>query len=127
MKKNEFLNALTPQEEDVMQAYWQIGEGEISDAIKEMINDELPYTTIASTVYKLEEKQYLKRVGKKRGHIFAPIISEHDYANRTLKYVVSNFFTNSYKDMVAFFAKEQKLTKKEIEEILQMIEEDNSK
>lgn len=127
MEKNNFLNALTPQEEDIMRAYWIIGKGEISDAIKEMKHNDLPYTTIASTVYKLEDKKYLKRVGKKRGYVFAPNVSERDYANRTLKYVVSNFFTGSYKDLVSYFAEEQKLTREEIKEILEMIDNDSTK
>lgn len=122
MERKYFLNALTPSEEDVMRAFWAIGKGEINDAIKLMTNGDLPYTTIASTVYKLEKKNYLKRVGKKRGHIFAPVISEQDYARRTVKYVVSNFFTGSYKNLVHFFTEEQDLSKAEIEEILDIIE-----
>lgn len=122
MEEKYFLDALSPLEEDVMRAFWKIGEGEINDAIKLMTNDRLPYTTIASTVNRLDTKKYLKRVGKKRGHVYQPIVSEEDYARKTVKYVVSNYFTGSFKNLVAFFTKEEELTKDEIKEILDMIQ-----
>lgn len=124
MNNKEFLNGLTPMEEDFMRALWSIGEGEISDAIKLMEHADTPYTTIASVVGKLEEKGYVQKVGKKRGHIYAPLVSQEEYYGKTLKYVVSNFFTGSYKNMVQYFARNEKVSREEIEDILRMIEEE---
>lgn len=123
-KNKSFLDGLTPQEEDFMRALWSIGEGEIKDAIEKMEGKDTPYTTIASTVAKLETKGYIKRIGKNRGFVYAPIITEEDYYNHTLKYVVSNFFTGSYKNLIQYFAEEEKLSKAEIREILDLIEEE---
>lgn len=36
--------------------------------------------------------------------------------------VVRNYFENSYKEMVTFFAKEQKISAKDLEEIIKLIE-----
>ena len=36
--------------------------------------------------------------------------------------VVNNYFENSYKEMVSFFAKEQKISTDELKEIIDMIE-----
>lgn len=124
MDKSNFLDGLSPLEEDFMRALWKIGEGEISDAIPLMQQSNLPYTTIASVVNKLESKGFVRRIGKRRGHIYSPIVSQSDYYNKTLAYVVSNFFTGSYKRLVQYFAEEEKLSKAEIEEILQMIEKE---
>lgn len=124
MDKSNFLDGLSPLEEDFMRALWKIGEGEISDAIPLMQQSNLPYTTIASVVNKLESKGFVRRIGKRRGHIYSPIVSQADYYNKTLAYVVSNFFTGSYKRLVQYFAEEEKLSKAEIEEILHMIEKE---
>jgi predicted transcriptional regulator len=35
---------------------------------------------------------------------------------------VHNYFANSYKEMVSFFAKEQKLTTEDLKEIIDLIE-----
>ncbi len=126
MKKKQniesFLNGLSPLEEDFMRALWGIECGEISDVIPHMVHSEAPYTTIASTVQKLEKKEYIRRIGKKRGFVYQPAISENTYCANTLKYVVSNFFTGSYKGLIQNFAEEGKISAKELEEILQIIE-----
>ena len=36
--------------------------------------------------------------------------------------VVSNYFENSYKELVSFFAKEQKLSADDLKEVINMIE-----
>lgn len=36
--------------------------------------------------------------------------------------VVENYFENSYKEMVSFFAKDQKLSEKDLEDIIRMIQ-----
>lgn len=121
-KQAPLLNALTPQEEDVMRAYWEIGEGEISDIIPHMFQKEMPYTTVASIVSKLEGKGYLEKCGRRRGFVYRALVSDKDYSEKTLKYVVSNFFTGSYKDMVQYFARKQKISSDDLKEILEMIE-----
>jgi predicted transcriptional regulator len=39
--------------------------------------------------------------------------------------VVRNYFANSYKEMVSFFAKEQKLSTDDLKEIINLIEKQN--
>jgi predicted transcriptional regulator len=43
-----------------------------------------------------------------------------------MKDIVKEYFDNSYPRMLAFFAKEQKLSEAELKEILNMIKTDNS-
>ena len=124
MSEPNFLNGLSPLEEDFMRALWSIGEGEISDAIPLMEHSETPYTTVASVVSKLENKGYVTRTGKRRGHIYAPLVSREEYTDKTIKYIVSNFFKGSYKSLVQHFAQEEKVSKEEISEILKLIEEE---
>jgi predicted transcriptional regulator len=39
---------------------------------------------------------------------------------------VGDYFKNSYKEMVSFFVKEEKLSQKELEEIMEMIKNNKS-
>lgn len=121
MKEKKEIAPLTPQEEAIMKALWQISRGEISDIMKLMPESDQPYTTIASMVGKLEENGFVKRTGKRRGFVYAPVVSEQEYYNHSLSKIVSDFFTGSYKDLVRHFAREEKLTKSDLEEILRMI------
>ena len=44
--------------------------------------------------------------------------------DKTIKYIVANFFKGSYKSLVQHFAQEEKVSKEEISEILKLIEEE---
>jgi predicted transcriptional regulator len=57
-------------------------------------------------------------------HCFFPVISREEYQHFALKDVVSQYFDNSYPRMLAFFAKEQNLTEKELDEIVNIIKKD---
>lgn len=119
-----FLDALSPIEEDFMRALWNMESGvEIRDVLLQMEHSDTPYTTIASVAQKLEGKGYIKKVGKKRGFLYAADVTQSEYYNHTLRYVVSNFFRGSYKNLVQYFAAEQKVSKEEIEDVLRLIEE----
>lgn len=81
-----------------------------------------PYTTVASIVKNLEKKGFL--TSKKHGNIYEyiPVMDESEYKTKFMSGVVRNYFENSYKEMVTFFAKEQKISAKDLEEIIKLIE-----
>ena len=49
-------------------------------------------------------------------------MDENDYKNRFLSGVVRNYFADSYKEMVTFFAEKQKISAEELKEIVRLIE-----
>jgi len=50
-------------------------------------------------------------------------VRDEDYRRRFMSSFVSDYFRNSYKDVVSFFAKEQKISADELQEIIRMIED----
>ena len=104
------MEKLTHQEEEIMLIIWQVKSGVIKDFLNRMEEPKPPYTTVASIVKNLEKKGFL--TSKKHGNIYEyiPVMDE------------SNYFENSYKEMVTFFAKEQKISTKDLEEIIKLIE-----
>lgn len=116
------MERLTPQEESVMLHIWQLNECAIKDVVDRMEEPKPPYTTVASIFRNLENKDYLikRRFGNVK--VFKPKISEASYKRHFLSGVVQSYFDNSYKELVSFFAKEQKITTKELEEIIRLIE-----
>lgn len=121
--QKSFLNGLSPLEEDFVRALWRIESGEISDILARMEHHSTPYTTVASIAQKLERKGYVRRSGKRRGFVYTPVISADDYCSHTVGYVVSNFFTGSYKDLIQHFASSGRVSASDLQEILEMIEE----
>ena len=116
------MEPLTPQEETVMQHIWEIGKCAIKDVVDRMEEPKQPYTTVASIFKNLQDKKYLtmRRFGNVK--VFTPKITEPAYKRHFLSDVVKSYFDDSYKELVSFFAKEQKITTEELTEIIELIE-----
>lgn len=106
-----------------MREFWRLGGGFIKEVLEQLPEPRPPYTTLASTVRNLERKGYLR--GEKLGNVFrfTPLIAEQEYRHRFVSSLVGDYFKNSYKELVSFFAKEQKISAEELKEIVRMIEE----
>ena len=115
------MNQLTPQEEQLMRFIWQYGKGFVKDYRELYPDPKPPYTTVATIIKKLENKAYVRPKLYGNTYEYSPKIKEADYKKTFFSGVVNNFFGNSYKEMVTFFAVEEKLSGKDLEEILEMI------
>ena len=120
------MEKLSPQEEEAMQAVWQKGEGFIKDFLDQITEPKPPYTTLASTIKNLERKGFL--AAEKLGNSFRykAVIKEEEYKKRFMNGFVNDYFENSYKDLVTFFAKEKKISASELKEIIKLIENPKS-
>jgi predicted transcriptional regulator len=49
-------------------------------------------------------------------------VKEADYKKQFVTSIVQNHFSNSYKELVSFFAEEKKISAAELKEIIHMIE-----
>ena len=116
------MERLTHQEENVMLYVWQLNECAIKDVVDRMEEPKPPYTTVASIFRNLENKGYLHKRRFGNVKVFRPKITEAAYKRYFLSGVVQSYFENSYKELVTFFAKEQKITSEELAEIIRLIE-----
>lgn len=53
---------------------------------------------------------------------YTPLIRESEYKRTFMSGFVRNYFENSYKEMVSFFAKDQKISANDLKDIIDMIE-----
>lgn len=120
------MERLTIQEEEAMQCIWKLNGGFVKDILEEMQTD-LPYTTLASTIKKLEQKKYVRAEKLGNANFYAPIITEKNYKRKFMKSFVSDYFKDSYKEVVNFFVEEDKLSDQELEEIIDIIKQRKSK
>ena len=112
---------LTQQEEEALQAVFKTGEGNVK-MIMENMDNELPYTTVASTIKNLEKKGYLQSRMTGNSYLYKPAITEEEFKKKFMNNVVKDYFDNSYKELVNFFVEQKKLSAKELKEIISMIE-----
>jgi BlaI family transcriptional regulator, penicillinase repressor len=114
---------LTQQEEDVMRVIWKVKEGNVKTFLANMPDDNRPpYTTLASTVKNLEKKGFLQSRLIGNMYWYTPVVKEADFKKKSLGDMVKNHFDNSYKELVTFFAQQNKISPEELQDILNMIE-----
>ncbi|MES1224208.1 MAG: BlaI/MecI/CopY family transcriptional regulator, partial [Bacteroidota bacterium] len=114
------MEKLTQQEEQAMRAVWKSGEANVKTFLDNMEEPVPPYTTLASTIKNLDKKKYVsvRLIGNM--YLYKPAVTEEEYKNQSLTNMVKNHFDNSYKDLVAFFAGQKKISPKELKEVIEM-------
>lgn len=117
------MERLTQQEELIMIYIWQLNSCTIKEIREHMDEPKQNYTTIASVCKNLERKNYVSVKRNGLAQIFSPKVSEVEYKRHFLSNVIRNYFDNSYREMVSFFAEEKKLTSEDLSEIIRLIED----
>lgn len=116
------MEKLTMQEEEAMLYIWQEAPCFVKDVVAKYQDPKPPYTTVASVIKNLERKKYVKAKRYGNTYEYTPLIKESEYKRTFMSGVVRNYFENSYKEMVSFFAKDQKISADDLKEIIEMIE-----
>ena len=118
------MEKLTNKEEEIMHALWEINRGFIKDIIEKLPEDN-HYNTVSTMVRNLEDKGYVFHKAFGKSHQYYPVVSKEDYRKKFINQAMKKYFDSSYKNMVSFFAKEEKISAEELREILDIIEKKN--
>ena len=112
----------TRLELQILEALWSHGKASIRE-IQEAFPDPRPaYTTIQTTVYRLEKKKALRRIRKiSNAHIFEPIVAR-DVTRHGLLDDILSFFGGRAQPMMAQLAEAGKLTREDIRELQRAID-----
>jgi predicted transcriptional regulator len=116
------MERLTQPEEDALHVLWQSNGGFVKEVLERLPVPRPPYTTLASTLRNLERKGYVRAEKLGNSYRFVPALSAADYQRRSLGTLVKQHFQNSYKDLVSFFAKDDKISAADLQEIIKLIE-----
>jgi BlaI family penicillinase repressor len=112
---------LTRLELQILEALWARGNASIRE-IQESFPEPRPaYTTIQTTVYRLEAKKAVKRARKvSNAHIFEPIVARDVARHRLLDEILS-IFGGRAQPMMAQLAEAGKLTLDDVRELERVI------
>ena len=116
------MQKLTNKEEEIMQIIWRLKKAFVKEVMAEITEDQPHYNTLSTIVRNLEEKGFVAHNAFGNTHQYYPIVKMEDYRKRFMNTAIENYFGSSYKNMVSFFAKEEKISADELREILAMIE-----
>jgi len=121
------MKQLTKAEEQIMHILWKLQKAFVKDIIDHMPDPKPAYNTVSTIVRILEKKGFVSHEPLGNSHQYFPVVEKSEYTQNYLRHFVKNYFSNSYKQMVSFFTKEEKLSISEMEEMRRMIDEEISK
>ena len=101
----------------ILEVLWELGKASIRE-IQERFPEPRPaYTTIQTTVYRLESKGAVRRVRKiSNAHIFEPLVAR-DLARHRLLDEILSLFGGRAQPMMAQLAEAGKLTRDDVREL----------
>lgn len=126
--KVEDMKELTKAEEQIMQVLWEIKKGFVKDIIELLPEPKPAYNTVSTIVRILEKKGFAEHETFGKTHRYYPLVGKKDYTNFYMKNFVKNYFSDSYRQMVSFFTRENDLSVGELEELKKIVDKElNSK
>ncbi len=118
------MKKLTKKEEEIMQFFWKKGKAFVKEIVKEYPDPKPHYNTISTMVRILENKGFLGYEAFGKTHRYYPLISKEEYNKLTLKNVISNYFGNSYKNVVSLLVEEEYISIDELKQLIKTIEDE---
>ncbi|WP_308993046.1 BlaI/MecI/CopY family transcriptional regulator [Mariniflexile litorale] len=118
------MEKLTNKEEEIMHILWKLEKAFVKDVLAEIKEEQPHYNTLSTIIRNLEEKGYVSYNAYGKTHQYYPIVTKEDYRKGFMNVAINNYFNNSYKNMVSFFAKEEKISVEDLKEIIALIEKD---
>ena len=116
------MEKLTNKEEEIMKILWRLKKAFVKEIMQEITENKPHYNTLSTIVRKLEEKKFVGFTAYGKTHQYHPIITKEAYYKAYVNEDMVEYFDNSYKNIVSFFAKEEKISVDELKEIINLIE-----
>jgi BlaI family transcriptional regulator, penicillinase repressor len=113
---------LTQLELQIMEAFWNKGASSIREIQESLPESQRPaYTTVQTTVYRLEAKKTVRRVKKiSNAHIFEAIISRSDAQGSLIDGLLS-LFGGATQPIMSHLAKTGKLSMEDLKDVRKIL------
>lgn len=121
------IKELTKAEEQLMQILWDKKKAFVNDLLEVLPEPKPAYNTVSTIIRILERKGFVSHKAYGNTHQYFPVVTKKAYTKQTFKTMLSGYFSNSFEQMVSFFATEEKLTLSEMEEIKRIMDEEIKK
>ncbi|MEQ8243980.1 BlaI/MecI/CopY family transcriptional regulator [Fulvivirga sp.] len=118
------MKELTRAEEQVMQILWVLKKAFVKDIIEKMPEPKPAYNTVSTIVRILEQKGFVNHKAYGKTHEYFPIVAKDNYSKFYLNNFLSGYFGGSFQNLVSFFAKQNDMDIKEVEELLKHVKGD---
>lgn len=106
----------------VMKIVWENGSATVRNVWEKLYpKKRLAYTTVATTLRKLEEKGFLKHQERDRAYVYLPLVDQDAVSKGMLREMINGLFDGSAAKLITTLVQGEHLTKKELDQIHQII------
>ncbi len=116
---------LTKRENQIMQIIWRLKKAVIRDIVDQFPSPQPHYNTVATLVKILVKKGVLQSELIGITHQYSPTQDFEEYREEHIEEIKEKFFDNSFSKMMVHFAKTEKMTDQEREELIKIIKSTN--
>ena len=97
------MRRLTVKEEEIMRIFWEHGPMFVRELLSFYDEPKPHYNTVSTLVRGLEEKGFVGYKAYGNTYQYYALVSEKEYKSSALKEVVSQYYNNSYINVVSSF------------------------
>lgn len=124
MSKKSETPFLTQFESEVMAVLWKIGEGNVREILNQLPPErKVAYTSVATIIKILEEKNFVSSVKAGKTHTFVPRLQKDTYQKKTLRHIVEQLFEGTSSSLVKNLISDESLSEDEKQAIRKLIAE----
>lgn len=112
--------SLTDREAEFMEVLWENGPSTVSE-VRELLKDELAYTTVLTILRNLEAKEYVGHAIEGKAHRYAALVARDVARRSALRHLSAKLFKGSAELLLTHLVSDQKLTDMEIQRMRQLL------
>lgn len=119
---------LTERELEVMQVFWARGDSTVAQVRDDLAaaGQDLAYTTVATLVRILTEKEFVEQITHERPFVFRPVRSYEEVSARLVDDLVDRVFRGSREALLMRLVDPKKLTAKQRALLAEILKEHQS-
>lgn len=116
------MKRLTTKEEEIMRIFWEQGPMFVRELLAYYDEPKPHYNTVSTLVRGLEEKGFVGYKAYGNTYQYYALVSEKAYKRSALDEVISQYYDNSYTNVVSAFIEEEGLSVDELKALISQIE-----
>ena len=115
---------LSKTEEDLMNHLWKLEKAFMKDLLDAYPEPKPATTTVATLLKRMTDKGFVSYYLHGNSREYFPLVKKKDYFSKHVNGLIKNFFNDSASQFASFFTKETNLTRKELEDLKALIDDE---
>jgi BlaI family transcriptional regulator, penicillinase repressor len=112
----------TDRELDVMSILWRGGSGTVTE-VREVLAEDLAYTSVLSVLQTLEEKGYVRHEAEGRAYRYYPLVAPEEAGGSALGRILDKIFHGSAEQLLVQLVRSERVSREELERLRRLLGE----